>query len=100
MPVMLWCSATQYRVYPSRSACRARSRLLWSASRGVEPARIGTRSRTDRGTIQASPVQVAGRAAAKPPSPAPARLLLMIVTGNGVREFLIEAAIGHVGGQF
>jgi hypothetical protein len=48
-PGMLWCSATQNRRYPRRSARRARSSVLRRDSAAVPPARMGDRSRTDRG---------------------------------------------------
>ena len=50
MPGMLWCSATQNRRYPSRSACRARSMVACRACAAVPPSGTGARSRTDRGT--------------------------------------------------
>ena len=50
IPGMLWCSATQYRRNPHRSACCARSTLRRSASRGDSPVGTGHRSSTDRGT--------------------------------------------------
>ncbi len=49
-PGLRWCSASQYRAYPARSAATARSTVFRSASAGVEPADTGTRSRTDSGT--------------------------------------------------
>jgi ribosomal protein S18 acetylase RimI-like enzyme len=48
-PGLRWCSAIQYRRYPAASARRARSTVLASACRGVEPLETGTRSRTERG---------------------------------------------------
>src|SRR5580698_7529643 len=53
MPVMLWCSASQNRWYPSCSTCRARSRVLRSASAAVPPATIGDRSSTEKGMLMA-----------------------------------------------
>src|SRR5947209_13759326 len=44
---MLWCSATQYRVNPSRSAVCARRTVAASASAVVWSVRTGTRSRTE-----------------------------------------------------
>src|SRR2546423_7269205 len=49
---MLGCSASQKRVYPSRSACRARSSVLCSASAGVELSVTGARSRIDSRAIR------------------------------------------------
>src|SRR5680860_899406 len=45
---MLWCSATQNRTNPSRSAARASSVVSCSASPEVPPSRTTERSRTDR----------------------------------------------------
>src|SRR5580704_16917183 len=50
MPGMLWCSATQNRRNPSRSACRARSMVARSASPAFPPSGTGARSRTESGT--------------------------------------------------
>src|SRR5215813_9030667 len=50
MPGMLWCSATQNRRYPSRSACRARSMVACRACAAVPPSGTGARSSTDKGT--------------------------------------------------
>ena len=47
IPGMLWCSATQYRRYPSASARRARSRELRIESAGLPPSVMGERSRTE-----------------------------------------------------
>src|SRR5438046_2126207 len=44
---MLWCSATQYRVNPSRSAVCASRTVAASASPVVWSVRTGTRSRTE-----------------------------------------------------
>src|ERR1700754_5230542 len=52
MPVMLWCSASQYRWKPSASACWARSRELRSDSPGLEPRATGDRSSTENGIIR------------------------------------------------
>src|SRR5258705_4510325 len=52
MPVMLRCSARQKRVYPSRSACRARSSVLCRRSAGGEPSVTGARSRIDSRAIR------------------------------------------------
>jgi len=41
MPGMLWCSATQNRRYPSRSACRARSIVSRRACAAVPPSGTG-----------------------------------------------------------
>src|SRR4051812_6064450 len=49
-PGMPWCSASQYRWYPHRSACVARSRVLRNDSAAVPPCRMGDRSRTENGT--------------------------------------------------
>jgi hypothetical protein len=49
IPGMEWCSATQNRLNTSRSACRARSSVLWNDSAAVPPWRIGERSRTENG---------------------------------------------------
>ena len=50
MPGMLWCSATQNRRNPRRSACRARSMVARSASPALPPSGTGARSRTESGT--------------------------------------------------
>jgi hypothetical protein len=50
IPLELWCSATQKRLYPQRSACCARSIELRSAVATSEPATIGARSRIENGT--------------------------------------------------
>src|SRR5882672_2465888 len=50
IPGMPWCSASQYRLYPHRSACFARSRVLRKDSAAVPPRRMGDRSRTENGT--------------------------------------------------
>src|SRR5690625_357644 len=47
---MLWCSASQYRVKPSRSAAWASRTVAASASAVDWSVRTGTRSRTDRRT--------------------------------------------------
>src|SRR6266516_3874732 len=57
MPGMLWCSATQNRRYPSRSACRARSMVARRACAAVPPSGTGARSRTDRGTARGPKVR-------------------------------------------
>ena len=54
MPGMLWCSATQWRRYPSRSVSWTRAIELRRASAGVEPRPTGARSRTERGTARVS----------------------------------------------
>ena len=46
MPGMLWCSASQNLLYPERSTCWARSRLLASACPAVPPSVMGARSST------------------------------------------------------
>jgi hypothetical protein len=48
IPVMLWCSASQKRSYPHRSAWRARSSVRRSASAASPPSTIGERSSTER----------------------------------------------------
>jgi hypothetical protein len=48
---MLWCSATQKRRKPRRSACCARRVVSASACPEVEPSLTSDRSRTERGTI-------------------------------------------------
>lgn len=40
-PGLRWCSANQYRAYPRRSVCCARSMELRRASAAVEPDGIG-----------------------------------------------------------
>ena len=57
MPGMLWCSATQNRRYPSRSACWARSIVARRASPAVPPSGTGARSSTDRGTARGPKVR-------------------------------------------
>src|SRR6185437_2126531 len=54
MPGMLWCSASQKRRYPQRSACRARSTELRSAWAASLPSTIGARSRTDSDVTRAT----------------------------------------------
>jgi len=49
MPGMLWCSASQKRLYPHRSACCARSTALRNACAASPPSTMGARSRTERG---------------------------------------------------
>src|SRR5690349_5634914 len=48
---MLWCSATQYRVKPRRSAACASATVAASASEVDWSVRTGTRSRTERRTM-------------------------------------------------
>src|SRR3954451_2038446 len=47
IPGMLWCSASQNRLYPHRSACCARSSEYRSAVAASLPCVIGARSRTE-----------------------------------------------------
>src|SRR5258707_4588 len=54
MPTVLWCSASQKRLYPQSSACRARSRELCSASAGVAPSVTNARSRIEKGGTRLS----------------------------------------------
>ena len=51
IPAALWCSASQKRLNPHRSACWARSSEFWSASVGVLPSTMGARSRMETGSI-------------------------------------------------
>jgi hypothetical protein len=46
---MLWCSASQYRRYPHRSAARASRTVACRAWDGAVPDGIGERSSTDSG---------------------------------------------------
>src|SRR5215469_759125 len=69
MPGMPWCSATQNRVKPSRSARAASSVVARSASPAVPPSGMGARSSTEsgapfrvRGTcVPATPAKNTGR---------------------------------------
>src|SRR5580700_6795102 len=47
IPGMLWCSASQKRVNPHRSACCARSAVFRYASAIVPPVRTGAKSRME-----------------------------------------------------
>src|SRR5690606_4000417 len=49
MPLMLWCSASQYRLKPNASACCAVRSAMASASATVPPSRTATRSSMDSG---------------------------------------------------
>ena len=49
MPGMPWCSATQNRVKPRRSACLASSIVARSAAPAVPPSGMGARSSTESG---------------------------------------------------
>jgi len=51
IPGMLWCSATQCRRYPRRSAALASCTEFCNASAGDDPSPTGARSSTDSGTI-------------------------------------------------
>src|ERR1700730_12100748 len=51
-PGMLWCSASQKRRYPHRSACCASSKVLRKASAAVAPAAMGARSSSEKGIKQ------------------------------------------------
>jgi hypothetical protein len=57
MPGMLWCSATQNRRNPRRSACRAKSIVARRAPPAVPPSGTGARSSTDRGTARGPKVR-------------------------------------------
>ena len=52
MPGMLWCSATQWRRNPSRSASTASSVECSSAAPTSCPSATGARSSTERGTTE------------------------------------------------
>ena len=57
MPGMLWCSATQNRRNPRRSACRARSVVARRAPPAFPPSGTGARSSTERGTARGPKVR-------------------------------------------
>src|SRR6185437_14513775 len=69
MPGMLWCSASQKRRYPQRSACRARSTELRSAWAASLPSTIGARSRTDSDVMRATIADDLGGNPGRVPSP-------------------------------
>src|SRR5690606_16711737 len=56
MPSMLWCSATQKRVKPSRSTCCASASELRRASAGVPSSRTGARSRVEKRTLSSADI--------------------------------------------
>ncbi len=81
MPGMLWCSATQNRRYPSRSARRARSMVACRACAAVPPSGTGARSRTDRGTARGPKVRAVSSTIC--PNRAKLRILPSVLAGGG-----------------
>src|SRR5260370_5736084 len=61
IPSMLWCSASQNRVYPHLSACRARSSVLRKLSAASPPSFTEQRSRIEyRVTLLGCPAALQG----------------------------------------
>ncbi len=77
MPGMLWCSATQNRRNPRRSACRAKSIVARRAPPAVPPSGTGARSSTERGTARGPKV----RATLLTTDPNSAKRLILPPTG-------------------
>ena len=69
MPGMPWCSATQKRRYPSRSASRATVRVSARASECELPSRTEARSRMESGTVTLESTGGGLRDSSEPPLP-------------------------------